>query len=65
MNGVETFGFSQTHVERFHRAQLETGVIDSLDNVTRVTGAYRVGLDDSKCKIAHLLLSDSLPVLFL
>ena len=60
MYGIETFCFSQTHVQRLHRAQLETGVVDSLNDVTRVARAHCVGLDDSKCKIAHIVkFSDS------
>jgi hypothetical protein len=55
MHRVETFRFPQAHMQQFHCPQLEAGIVDSLNDVTRVTRAYRVGFDNSECKIAHLL----------
>ncbi len=64
MNRIETFGFPQTHVQRFHRAQLETSIVDSLNYVTSVARAHCVGFDDSECKVAHpaLLLVSSFDI---
>src|SRR6266545_6982675 len=55
MNRIETFGFPQTHVQRFHCAQLETSIVDSLNYVTGVARTHCVGFDYSEGKIPHLL----------
>ena len=54
MHCIKTFCLLQTHVQRFHRPKLETSVVDSLNDVTTISRADGVGLDDSKCKIPNL-----------
>jgi hypothetical protein len=49
MHGVETFRLAQTQMQHFHRAQLEAGVSDSLNDVTGMARAHRVRLDDREC----------------
>ena len=55
MHRVEAFCFFQTHMQRFHPAQFKAGVVDSLNDVTRISRAHCVRFDDSEGKIAHML----------
>ena len=63
MDRVKAFRLLQSQVQCFHRPEIETIIVDSLDNAACVSRGYCVRLDNSECKIPHIVKLSSSPLL--
>ena len=53
MDRVKAFGLLKRHVDKLQCANFEAVIDDPLNNASGCSRLYRIGFDNSECKIAH------------